>query len=53
MKGAIELVPADRREPGTKTPEQIAAMSPAEKLDYTRERSQKTKMPDWQDPRAK
>lgn len=35
-----------------KTAEQIAAMSPAERLDYTRGRSNEQKMPDWKDPHS-
>ena len=34
------------------TPEQIAKMSPAQKLDYCRRFDQST-MPAWQDPRTK
>jgi hypothetical protein len=37
---------------GTLTPEQIARLGPAQKLDYTRRRSQETQMPAWRDPRA-
>jgi hypothetical protein len=49
---AIRIVPSDRPQSGVKTPEEIARMSPADRLDYTRSRSQQTKMPDWRDPRA-
>ncbi|WP_316228632.1 hypothetical protein [Bradyrhizobium sp. SZCCHNR1045] len=34
------------------TPAEIAKLSSAEKLDYTRARSTAVKMPDWRNPRA-
>ncbi len=34
------------------TADEIAKLSPAERLDYTRARSQAQKMPDWKDPRG-
>jgi hypothetical protein len=34
------------------SPEQIAALSPAERIDYCR-RFDQSKMPAWRDPRAK
>jgi hypothetical protein len=40
-------------EPGKLNAEQIAKLSPAERLDYTRQRSTEQKMPDWQDPRGR
>ena len=37
---------------GQRSADEIARMTPAQRLDYTRERSQQSKMPEWQDPRA-
>ncbi|CCE06451.1 hypothetical protein BRAS3843_1730020 [Bradyrhizobium sp. STM 3843] len=34
------------------TPDEIANLSPADRLEYTRARSQQTSMPAWKDPRA-
>jgi len=36
---------------GSKSVDEIIKMTPAERLDYTRMRSQQTQMPDWKDPR--
>jgi hypothetical protein len=47
----LKLVPADQRQPGTKSAEEIAKMTPAERWEYTRRRSQETSMPPWKDPR--
>lgn len=38
--------------PGKLSDEQLAKLSPAEKLDYTRQRSAQKQMPDWKDPRG-
>jgi hypothetical protein len=51
MTDAIKLVPAAPGE-GTKTPEEIAKMTPAERWDYCRQFPQ-DQMPAWKDPRAK
>jgi hypothetical protein len=34
------------------SPDEIAKLSPADRLDYTRTRSQQTQMPAWKDPRT-
>ena len=47
----LKLVPADQRQPGTKSAEEIAKMTPAERWEYTRRRSQETSMPPCKDPR--
>ena len=39
-------------ESATKTAEEIAKLSPAERLDYSRKFDQ-SKMPEWKDPRGK
>jgi hypothetical protein len=41
---AMRIVPADQRQPGAKTPEEIAKMSQAERWDYCRQFDQ-SKMP--------
>jgi hypothetical protein len=47
----IDLVPDDRQPAGVKTPEEIARMTNAERLDYSRSFDQ-SKMPAWRDPRV-
>jgi hypothetical protein len=42
----------DQQERTPKSPEEIAKMSPAEKIEYCR-RFDQTKMPPWRDPRSK
>jgi hypothetical protein len=37
---------------GTRSPEEVARMSPAQRLDYSRQFDQ-SKLPGWKDPRAK
>jgi len=41
----------DQQNPTPKSAEEIARMTPAERLDYTRAASAARKMPDWRDPR--
>jgi hypothetical protein len=41
----------DQQNPTRKSPAEIAQMSWAERLDYTRAASAARKMPDWCDPR--
>jgi hypothetical protein len=55
--GVLDLGPAritftdPGGQPERLTADQIAKLSPADRLDYTRQRSQQTEMPEWRDPR--
>jgi hypothetical protein len=43
----------DQQNVTPKTPEEIARMTPAERLDYTRAASAARPMPEWRDPRSR
>ena len=42
----------DQQNPTRKSPQEIARMTPAQRLDYSRLWDQ-TKMPEWKDPRVR